>query len=679
MIDQLKEPTFSFFKSPVKNIIPTDELTIEQLHLLIIGENYRSRTDELRKTTDSGEVKRLKSQAFDYVCFSGTFEKRSNSSIKEYSGYLVLDFDDLTDITNVRERLINDDNIDLILLFTSPSGNGLKAVVQTDGIKSNHLKYFEAYSNYLRTEHHLELDPSGKDLSRACFLCYDSDCYITSNIKSEQKFIMSEWVNMNKTDIPQKNLFRSIEAAAKKAKEEKIDLTGDYNRWITVGFSLVSAFGEEGRSLFHEFSGVNEHYSPVETDEKYSNLLSSSGNGVTIKSLLFILGESGINVNLGSEPHKGAPNKIQKIENWINERYKLKHNELRGTIEVKKQKTNKWEVLNDRLFNSLLLELNRSGIKCSINILHSLLNSEFVESYNPFMEYLNKNGTWDGDDHIDKLSRTVTTSNSEFWNLSFKRWIVAFVASIINPRITNHQVIVLCGGQGIGKTTWILNLIPEELKDYVFSGTINPSNKDSVSLLAEMILINLDEMDNMNRSDFGTLKSLITMQQVTFRRAYGRFSETRPRIGSFIGSVNDRQFLNDPTGSRRFLVNEIVTIDYTAKIELSQVYLQALHLFKNGFKYFFDQEDIKIIEENNSTYQKSSLEEDLLLKYFEKVDWDDTSDYRTATEILQHFNSYSNLSLNQAHANQIGKVLSKNGFEKGKRDGVYKWAVKVKN
>lgn len=678
MIDQLKEPTFSFFKSPVKNISPTDELTIEQVHLLIIGENYRSRTDELRTTTDSIEVKRLKSQAFDYVCFSGTFEKRSNSSIKEYSGYLVLDFDHLTDITNVRERLINDDNIDLILLFTSPSGNGLKAVVQTDGIKSNHLNYFEAYSNYLRTEHHLELDPSGKDLSRACFLCYDSDCYITSDIESEPKFIMSEWVNMNKTGIPQKNLFRSIEAVARKAKEEKIDLTGDYNRWITVGFSLVSAFGEEGRSLFHEFSGVNEHYSPVETDEKYSNLLSSSGNGVTIKSLLFILGESGINVNLDSEPHKGSPNKIQKIENWINERYNLKHNELRGTVEIKEPGSKEWQIINDRIFNSIHIESNRSGMKCSKDLLHSLINSDFVESYHPFIDYL-ANDVWDGNDHIQKLAQTVTTRNPIFWNLSFKRWLVAFVATIINQNIFNHQVLILCGGQGIGKTTWILGLIPKELKEYVFSGTINPNQKDSLTYLTEMMLINLDEMDNMNRSDFGSLKSLITKDQATYRRAYGRYQETNKRTASFIGSVNDRQFLNDPTGSRRFLVNEVESIDYRAKINLKQVYLQAIHLFENGFKYFFDQEDIKIIEENNSTYQKSSLEEDLLLKYFEKVDWDDTSDYRTATEILQHFNSYSNLSLNQAHANQIGKVLSKNGFEKGKRDGVYKWAVKVKN
>lgn len=56
----------------------------------------------------------------------------------------------------------------------------------------------------------------------------------------------------------------------------------------------------------------------------------------------------------------------------------------------------------------------------------------------------------------------------------------------------------------------IKKLMPLELKQYIFSGSINPNNKDTLIHLAECMLINLDELENLNRTEIGSLKELIT-------------------------------------------------------------------------------------------------------------------------------------------------------------------------
>ncbi len=296
------------------------------------------------------------------------------------------------------------------------------------------------------------------------------------------------------------------------------------------------------------------------------------------------------------------------------------------------------------------------------------LNSDFCPLFNPFEDYFNNLPSYDEKtDYITDLANTITTTKQDLWQQCFKKWLVAIVGCVLDDRVINHTVIVFSGKQGLGKTTWIERLVPKQLKEYLFSGTINPNNKDTLVQLSECMLINLDELENLNRSEIGSLKEIITKTQIRMRKAYGHNNETMPRRASFAGSVNTAQFLNDSTGSRRFLCFELEGIQYQHEVDINLVFSQALFLFKSGFRHWFDQEEIKNISENNEQYQLRSPEEELLLTWFEPCEKEKATLFLNASQIAA--------ILAERTINKLGKALKKHNFIRLKKNGIFVYAL----
>jgi predicted P-loop ATPase len=289
---------------------------------------------------------------------------------------------------------------------------------------------------------------------------------------------------------------------------------------------------------------------------------------------------------------------------------------------------------------------------------------------------------WDGQtDFIGLMADTVTTTSQDLWRVCFKKWLVASVASVLDEKTINHTAIILSGPQGIGKTTWMLNLCPPELNDYIFSGTINPNNKDTLIHLAECMFINMDELENMNRSEIGAFKEIITKTVIRIRRAYGHHIEAFSRRASFMGSVNSGQFLTDSTGSRRFLCFEIESIDYQNQVNLRMVYSQAYDLFQQGFKFYFDKEEIQAVSQSNEQFQINTAEEELLVTYFQPIPLAEATTFLSAAQILTRINerAHANLSTTAGAVMHLGRALRKFGFEKRKTNGIFVWALQEKS
>ena len=168
----------SFFKAPVRNVFPSETLRLHQVFALITSNKYKKITEELRAITNVKEARKFKANRFDYVTLSGTFEKRSDKNLLKHSNLLTIDFDHLENLQELRTQLLNDEYFETEMLFISPSGDGLKWIIRIDVSEVTHSEYFTAVANYIKHNYNIEVDQSGKDVSRACFLPYDPTAFL---------------------------------------------------------------------------------------------------------------------------------------------------------------------------------------------------------------------------------------------------------------------------------------------------------------------------------------------------------------------------------------------------------------------------------------------------------------------------------------------------------------------
>lgn len=180
---------FSYFNAGIcGHPAPSASITVAQLHHVITNPpaDLRRRCDAARAefiaAGNSDDYKKLKQQ-LDHVSPSGTFAPwRGANNFQKRSGWFVLDFDSLPDLDAARAALLNDELLkpEIGLLFTSPSGSGLKVLVAADS-RVSHLDNFNGYADYV-AEYHASLglvaDRSGKDLARACFMSYAPDAWL---------------------------------------------------------------------------------------------------------------------------------------------------------------------------------------------------------------------------------------------------------------------------------------------------------------------------------------------------------------------------------------------------------------------------------------------------------------------------------------------------------------------
>ena len=307
----VKTPFFSYFKKPIKNLKPDREINLLEVYALIKGEKFEAITKEQRifELISEEDARNFKVSNFDYVTFSGVFTSRSNKNLTEHSELMVIDFDDLEDLNSIKERLLNNKCFDTQLLFTSPSGNGLKWVVSIDTEKADHKTWFMGIANYPKSEYNIQADKSGKDISRACFLPHDPDVfihpkYLGKSEKSKKIFDLNHWTkkSRSKNISTQPELLQTVEDIITIIELEEVDLTEIYENWLKIGFAFADHFGESGRDLFHRVSKFYPEYDQKECDDKFDDCLKSDkslsfeAERTTIGTFFYFAKQAGIRI-----------------------------------------------------------------------------------------------------------------------------------------------------------------------------------------------------------------------------------------------------------------------------------------------------------------------------------------------------------------------------------------------
>ena len=314
------ETKVSYLNPPVTNTKPTKSLTIVDVYRTIIEDpTLPTITKKLRSIKDKDERKQFKSTYFPSVLFGGTFKKRGIDGLETPSNLLIVDLDDLGDLKKVeklKETLSQDKTLDPVLLFVSPSGNGLKVVVNIgQEIKGDEdfKRSFKAVKNYLKKTYSLEVDESGKDISRGCFLPYDKNaiCREPTSGFNVEKYLPVEKPKPQPQRIPVSSYnepddYTRAKIAVEDIENSGIDITPTYDLWTRVGFAL-SNLGEPGRDLFHRVSSLYDRYTREETDKQFDSFLRSNGSGVNLESLFAIAKERGVKLR-SSNVYSGKSN-----------------------------------------------------------------------------------------------------------------------------------------------------------------------------------------------------------------------------------------------------------------------------------------------------------------------------------------------------------------------------------
>ena len=251
------------------------------------------------------------------------------------------------------------------------------------------------------------------------------------------------------------------------------------------------------------------------------------------------------------------------------------------------------------------------------------------------------------------------------WRACFKKWFVAMVASWMYDEVVNHTVLVLVGRQGIYKTTWLEHLIPPALRAYSsklpLSGQIT---KDDRLRLCENGMLNIDELDAICGREMNIVKSLLTSTDVNERAAYGRLKERRVRLASFCASTNNREFLTDITGNRRWLPFEVESIQnpFYTTLPYELMYAEAVYLVKHDFNYWFDMEEIGVLEEHNEHFRAQDNEEQLLPILFD-LPAEGKGEFMTTAQISERLVTYGNIKKPMA-LNRLGILLAAHKYQK---------------
>lgn len=369
-------------------------------------------------------------------------------------------------------------------------------------------------------------------------------------------------------------------------------------------------------------------------------------------------------------------NNIKQVLNYLQANFVFTKNLGNQRVEYRKINDPKFIELNDEAFNSIRLEISLQNIPCSRDTLSSIIFSGQWPSYDPYKTWLASLPLWDGEDHIKQLADTVHTDDDDYFFWCLKKWLVAFVGSLAEDDVVNQTAIILCGNQGIGKSSWFAKIMPKELLEYYGMGFLQPKDKETKIMLSELCLYNMDEVENMKPANIEATKELMTESHIYLRRAYTKLSKRYVRRCSFCGTANGVQILHDITGNRRFLCQNVDDIDEDiSHVNLEQVYAQAYHLFRAKFQFWFDKQGQILVEKHNSRFRAISIEDELITTYFEPCAINEKG-----AELLQAHQIMARLLSKttgiRLSVEQVGRILSSKGFTRKKQHGIAKWIVR---
>lgn len=206
--------------------------------------------------------------------------------------------------------------------------------------------------------------------------------------------------------------------------------------------------------------------------------------------------------------------------------------------------------------------------------------------FHPVRDYLEALPAWDGRNR-SLFTDYVRTEDNAYYREAGALFLMAAVARVCNPGQEWQHVPILVGPQGCGKSTFLKSLFGE-----TWSGELTvdlKSNADSMAHMEGYWALEFPEIANFRRAESEDAKSFITATKDKGRKPYAKRPEEHLRQCVFLGTTNEKRFLKDPTGNRRYwpIVVGDGMIDNPGLItDRDQIWAQALHAYREACRSF---------------------------------------------------------------------------------------------
>ena len=251
---------------------------------------------------------------------------------------------------------------------------------------------------------------------------------------------------------------------------------------------------------------------------------------------------------------------------------------------------------------------------------------EFVEylasdnPFNPAVRWITSQ-PWDGVSRTQAFYDTLITKDSdrELKEALMRKWMLSAIAAAFSPNgSAGSGILVLQGAQYMGKTKWFKDLVPSDLQITKDGMMLDPKDKDSVYQCVTNWLVELGEVDaTFRKADIAHLKAFLTKDTDVLRLAYSRKTSEFARRTVFFASVNQEDYLNDPTGNRRFWTIECEAILHSHDLPMQQIWAEFYSMWKDGATHHLTHDELQKLNKRNEDFQAKDPFEDMILKKYD--------------------------------------------------------------
>lgn len=598
----------SYFENALARV-PKKSMSIDEIRQFLQNapKEHKHAIELLRIEPDEAEQDKLK-KLLPAVTFSGEFTARKASALKEHTGLYVYDLDNVKP-SKVKTLIAEEPS--LVIAFMSPRANGLKIVMRGPVVETvdAHKKAWEAGLNLVEKWTHENVDKSGSDVCRLCFLSTDKNLiegegeeFAVGAAGDDDEGIMA--------GVPEpKADFSTYTSHVVKEMLWVVGSELPYDQWRNVIWAVVSHLGKD--MWVHEMllrwskeRGGEKSLKGEEDEKTFDTIFQSKGKGVTLATLVSMAKRAGwvdwrkmMRRDEDGELMHDEGNLTILLENHPDFKGRLWTDSLSGNkimdpkedvISCERSKKGgfleTWvacHVLNDIQTNLGL------GFRSSRTVLEQMEALAVQNTRNIRKEWLDSL-VWDGIPRLDRLFIDGFGAQDVERNSAIG---VAFLsgaaARVLEPGVPVQVVPVLIGPQGCGKSSGIGALCPE--REWFCDSFVDLESKAGYEVVLRATIVELSEMSAIRKADLEKVKQFVTQQSVRFRAPYEKTTKDHDAAWVFIGTTNEEEFLKDTTGNRRFAPVKIVK----AKVEQvvkwvkenrDQLWAEATVIAKKGLK-----------------------------------------------------------------------------------------------